>query len=181
MASLTELGETIQSIQTEGKSGVIMVTGHSAADAAAVTFSLRFETGQLSRANGGGQLNGAAAVMQICSLQRITHLRWMPLGATSNWAGSPEMSAVELAGLFGLAVQANTLVAQAQAKDDTAEVLAHVEDVFMHFYLGDAKADLANVLAKYPPKTERKAFLKACIQLLSPWVGEKEALKLLKR
>lgn len=182
MDAMAEILDLVKSIQTERKSGVVMVTGvGDRAMAPSITYSMRFESGQLSRASGGGQYKGIEAVRQLCRSEQVSQLRWMALGSQANWAGEPDVPARDLVQLLSQAVSAREHVrAEQSAKADTDALLARVEDVFVHFYVGDAKADLAVLQERYPPDVKRTAFLDACVKLLRPWIGEKEARRLLK-
>lgn len=88
------------------------------------------------------------------------------------------MSAIALSSALQL-VEATVPGARAPSADPSLAVQLRVENVFTHFYVGDTKADLATLRAKHPPEVDLDAYLKACVNLLAPWVGAKEAKELL--
>lgn len=177
MMKLGEISNQVEEIQREALTGVLMVTGVGPLSPGPVTYTMRFERGELSRASGGAQLRGLAVVEHLCAAERLTQLRWMSLSPQSNWSGEPEIPAKWLAKLLGVAV--NSRASETASKDESKEMLARVEAVFLQFYVGDAKADLAELARRHPPNADASAFLGECVQLLAPWIGEKEAKKLL--
>jgi hypothetical protein len=194
MYSLTDLGITIADIQQHNKSGVLMVTGQNAA-AVSNTYSLRFESGELARLSGPGNLLGQEALVDLLALKTLMPPRWFPLNASANWSGNAQILRKDLSGFIGLAVapvgmsvkQAMQAGAAAAAmhKEETAAkqsgeaLLQRVMDVFTNVYLGDAKADLLAVAKRHPPGSEPAAFIDECVHLLEPMLGEEGARALL--
>jgi hypothetical protein len=196
MYSLTDLGKTIADIQEHNKSGVLMVSGQSAAAATATqTYSLRFESGDLARISGPGNVLGQEAMMALLALTQWTAPRWFPLNASAGWSGQAQIKRKDLAGLLGLATApADMSVKEAikagpaagiQAKEKEAadkagaELIKRVHAVFTSVYLGDTNADLAQLAKLHPPATEPEAFIEACIHLLEPMLGEEAARAML--
>jgi hypothetical protein len=191
MYSLSELGKAVADIQQKNLSGVMMVSGQRLwSDAATVTYSLRFESGDLARIGGAGKAVGVDAVLELVAMQALTQTRWFPLNPTANWSGSAQIQRDDLMGFLDLAVTPPALTAtpateatdRSHSQDTEAAgkaLLAHVHAVFLNVYLGDTNADLTHVAKLHPPATDPGAFIEACVHLLEPMVGAAGARALL--
>jgi hypothetical protein len=191
MYSLSELGKAIADIQQKNLSGVMMVSGQRLrSDTATVTYSLRFESGDLARIGGAGKAVGVDAVLELVAMQALTQTRWFPLNPTANWSGRAQIPRDDLMGFLDLAVTPPALTAKpATAATDPSHsqdaetvgkaLLAHVHAVFLNVYLGDTNADLKQVAKLHPPATDPSAFIEACVHLLEPMVGAVGARALL--
>lgn len=179
MSNLGEVSKQVERIQRDALTGVLMVTGSGPSVPGPVTYTMRFEQGELTRASGGGQLKGLAAVEYLCRCEQLTQLRWMALSPVSSGTAEPELPAKWLAKKLREAAIAQVSLA-ASANDDLSALLERVESVFLQFYVGDTKADLAALSKSHPPDRDVTAYLDECVHLLTPWIGEKEARRLIK-
>jgi hypothetical protein len=192
MYSLTDLGKSVADIVDHNKSGVLMVSGQGPSQAAqAKTFTLRFESGDVARLSGPGNIVGQEALLELLALEQLTSLKWYPLNASEGWTGNAQIDRKDLSGLLSLAVapagmsvkdaiQAGPSVgSQASSKQAAAVLVKRVYAVFMSVYLGDTKADLTQVAKLHPPATEPEAYIEACIHLLEPMLGAEAARSML--
>lgn len=193
MYSLRELGIAIADIQQKNLSGVLMVSGQRMpSDTAIVTYSLRFESGDLARIGGSGKASGVDAVLELVAMQALTQTRWFPLSPTANWSGVAQIQRDELRGFLDIAAAGPALneksVAGATERLQSQDahiagkaLLAHVHAVFLNVYLGNTNADLKQVAKQHPPATEPDAFIEACVHLLEPMLGADGARALLRK
>jgi hypothetical protein len=189
MYTLTNLSSKIADIQNNNLSGVLMVSGQSlASQNKTLTYSLRFESGDIARVGGSTEIQGINAVIELVQLHNLAEPRWFPLNPTPNWAGNAQISRHEISGLFGLANVPSTAPVKvavgptaATANSDQAgkALLQRVRTVFRNVYIGDTDTDLAHVAKLHPPSSEPTAFIDACVHLLEPMLGEDAAHALL--
>jgi hypothetical protein len=192
MYSLTNLSGKIADIQNNNLSGVLMVSGQSPAlQDKTLTYSLRFESGDVARVGGGTEAQGIDALIELIQLQKLVEPRWFPLNPTPNWTSNAQISRHEISGLLGLANAphnapvkvalpgASATNVPSNADQAGKALMQHVGKVFRNVYIGDTDKDLAHVAKLHPPATEPTAFINACVHLLEPMLGEDAALALL--
>ncbi len=187
MYSLKNLSTKIADLQRDNLSGVLMVSGQAAANQAKVlTYSLRFESGDLARIGGATDAQGIDAFIELLQIQNFAEPRWFPLNATPNWTAKPQITREEMAGLLSLATVPVEMPAAAKTPaasldtDKAGKALMHsVRSVFINVYIGNTDADLAQVAKLHPPSTEPDAFIDACVQLLEPMLGAEAARSML--
>jgi hypothetical protein len=194
MSLLLELQTALSDVFLKNASGLLMVTAPGTPDAVSMaTYSLRFESGQLSRAR-MPPFEGRDAVVALCKSIRIDQIRWFPLNGNPNWDGKVEVTRDDLADLVGLVKRwPATEGAGSSALRDSAKPKAVLDadargkvlldraiSVFANFYLGDVMSEIAAITKAYPPNTQPEAFINQCVQRIEPMVGEIEARKLLR-
>jgi hypothetical protein len=187
MYSLTNLSTKIADIQRDNSSGVLMVSGQAtAAPAKVLTYSLRFESGNLARIGGATDAQGIDAFIELLQIQNFAEPRWFPLNATPNWTAKPQIMRQEMLGLLSLAT--TPVQVPAAAKSPTASLdadkagkalMLSVRSVFINVYIGNTDADLAQAAKLHPPSTQPDAFIDACVHLLEPMLGAEAARAML--
>ncbi len=189
MYSLENLSAKIAGIQRDNLSGVLMVSGQAAATQTKVlTYSLRFESGDLARIGGATDVQGIDAFLELLKIPNFAEPRWFPLNATPNWTAKPQIMREEMAGLLSLAtvpvempVAAKTPAADLEADKAGKALMRTVRSVFINVYIGNTDADLAQVAKLHPPSTAPDAFIDACVHLLEPMLGAEAARSMLSR
>ena len=192
MYSMTHLSGKIAAVQAQNLSGVLMVSGRFAASQTkTLTYSLRFESGDLARIGGATDATGIDAFVELVQLQNLNEPHWFPLNATPNWTAQPQITRQEMAGLLNLASTAipgatNTTTLTPSGMASTAHteqagkaLMQRVRNVFTNVYIGDTDRDLARIAKLHPPSTEPAAFINSCVQLLEPMLGDEAARSLL--
>ncbi len=184
----TALIRTILEIQSQKKSGLLMVTGH-AGDAGrdlpgSITtghFSFFFKEGNLATVLCRG-LGVGPAISRVVQITTVLKTQWMATNAGTITVSDDQVSTNRLLELLG--AQAADLLVEDLRGDQLkstagAAVETRSQKIFLQVLGSAGQAALDAIRTRCDPKVNPNGFMAACVAELEPIVGLKTAKSLL--